>query len=1312
MTMEAARLYAEIGIVGMPAFEAGMNRAAMVTEAGSAKIDASTLAASGSIAKMTTAAEVGFARAGKSMELMAGPMMRVGRTMLTHVTLPIVAIAAESTKMALTFNRNLSLIQTQAHATASEVLSVHDAILKMAGTRGVAQGPNELATAMYHIESTGIRGAKALDALHTSALLATVGNSDLDSATYALSATIASGIGGFKNFSQAAGILNAVVGAGDMRMQDLTASLATGVLPVAAKAGISLQQLGAALATMTDAGTRPEEAMTRLRMSINLLSAPSGEAEKQLKKLGIGALDLGHMMHSDGPIAALDLLKRKLDAYSKDPVVQQNILTKAFGGGKSSGTIVTLLGSLNTLDYGVKAKMASINAGQKSFSKDVTNTQKNMAVQMKQSQAEISASMIDIGEHVMPIAAKAAHELAGSVKEVTDWFDHLSPAAQNTALEIAGITAVVAPALMIMGNMARAALALGAAYQFVTGSATEASVAQTAEAGAATAAGAANFASAAEIRGAQMGMGSTWLAGSANGGGRLLSGAGAGVEGAAVGNAGAEAGWAGASMTGLMSSGAIGATGAAAGSAGVAALGTEAVAAGAGMETLAAGELAASAGAGGLMLAAAPLVGIVATLALGAYAGKMAWDHYHTSSDGAGVSTREAHTSMKDLAASAPALANALSSEKATAHESAAAHKDLAKQIDNANQAAKEHPNQGPHGPDRKGHTADVSAATDRAARAQAAANNAAANAKLAEGLNVHNLTDAYAQLAEEKLKASQLKGRGGDGSVGIKNINDAIRTQKDDLQKLDKEYLNGSITSKQFAAGQSYIKNQLKQLGAEKGVDLGRIADAKAKIAELRTLIKNMAGIEVAAPGVAKAMLQDMSAAERRAAFGTANINKILAAIASGKPSPNMARGMALLAKQIAAAVLQAATDSNRSFETMITGLGGVVGAANRASTAIANMGKHPMGPMPGAHAATGGLISGPGTGTSDSIPAMLSDGEYVINAKAAGANRGLLDAINSGDIQGFSGGGHAKKGKKKLAPAERRAAAIAKGDNAWQALQGSFALKEVKDQDVLVKAQQRHSVTGERKAESVLAQLYGKEIGKYRGFLSHHPGKLSASTQAGVWQAITSARTNREQALGASTGPTASDDFAKLQDALGLTESRDQAAIALAQMNGTDPALAQAALTNDYRHQVAKYQGFLTTHPGLDSATEMAVEQALASSAQNVSQAAQAASAPTEDQAAQLAQMTLRASNAEANYNLSQAQYGALNSSNDIGYGGGRNALQAAGGAQPTTVNYFQSLVPADPRSFQAVSSAANIGNSSGLVANQMYSGSVVGP
>jgi len=47
------------------------------------------------------------------------------------------------------------------------------------------------------------------------------------------------------------------------------------------------------------------------------------------------------------------------------------------------------------------------------------------------------------------------------------------------------------------------------------------------------------------------------------------------------------------------------------------------------------------------------------------------------------------------------------------------------------------------------------------------------------------------------------------------------------------------------------------------------------------------------------------------------------------------------------------------------------------------------------------GGRVMGPGTSTSDSIPAMLSDGEYVIRAEAARKlGRGALDWLNAGNF------------------------------------------------------------------------------------------------------------------------------------------------------------------------------------------------------------------------------------------------------------------------------------------------------------------------
>ncbi|MGV8832961.1 MAG: tape measure protein [Devosia sp.] len=69
------------------------------------------------------------------------------------------------------------------------------------------------------------------------------------------------------------------------------------------------------------------------------------------------------------------------------------------------------------------------------------------------------------------------------------------------------------------------------------------------------------------------------------------------------------------------------------------------------------------------------------------------------------------------------------------------------------------------------------------------------------------------------------------------------------------------------------------------------------------------------------------------------------------------------------------------------------------------------------GYNLADGGTVRGPGSATSDSIPAMLSDGEFVVNARSAGKHAALLKAINAdraglGSIAKLADGGFAMPG------------------------------------------------------------------------------------------------------------------------------------------------------------------------------------------------------------------------------------------------------------------------------------------------------------
>jgi hypothetical protein len=77
----------------------------------------------------------------------------------------------------------------------------------------------------------------------------------------------------------------------------------------------------------------------------------------------------------------------------------------------------------------------------------------------------------------------------------------------------------------------------------------------------------------------------------------------------------------------------------------------------------------------------------------------------------------------------------------------------------------------------------------------------------------------------------------------------------------------------------------------------------------------------------------------------------------------------------------------------------------------------------------ATGGLIKGPGTGTSDSIAAWVSNGEFIVNAKAAKQNLGLLHALNSGQMPAFATGGLVNEGASISAPSTINTSAIRSG-------------------------------------------------------------------------------------------------------------------------------------------------------------------------------------------------------------------------------------------------------------------------------------------
>lgn len=297
----------------------------------------------------------------------------------------------------------------------------------------------------------------------------------------------------------------------------------------------------------------------------------------------------------------------------------------------------------------------------------------------------------------------------------------------------------------------------------------------------------------------------------------------------------------------------------------------------------------------------------------------------------------------------------------------------------------------------------------------------------LATAREANRVAEEAAELAEGEARAARL-------------TNDFMLDMLDTQEQLaltDRDALD--IRRQILAIRQAERRAALEAAAADKDATEAERAAARAALASLPTLEKNenraLDGSSQGA-GDAKGIVADLRApenaverareayaeidrmrqedviSEQEAALAKAQIDAdlreqrlagtqtMLGALATLQNSSN--KKLAALGK--AAAIAQATIDGVLAVQKALASapppmnfiqaaVVGAVAAANVAS--IAGM-------------ADGGLVRGPGGPREDKVLRRLSNGEFVVNAKATSQNRALLEAMNNGQrIPGLAGGG-----------------------------------------------------------------------------------------------------------------------------------------------------------------------------------------------------------------------------------------------------------------------------------------------------------------
>lgn len=312
-----------------------------------ASADAATLAADKEIAARKRVAE--------SSSLLAS----TAKTAFFGVAAVAGVATIASAKMAGNFEADTTRFVTSGGEAVGALDQVRKGMLDLAPKVGVTD-LHEMAATMYTIESAGYHGAAGLGVLKAAEQGARAEGADAKEVADALSSALRDYYPHAKSAAEVTKASNDVMSkfigitsAGKLTFQEMASALHS-VLPAAANAGISLQDIGGALAAMTVHGYSADQATQNLAHAIGHLQGMSDGQAKELWALGISAQQVKDDLGKQGLTGTMqeigDAIRRHM-------------------GPESSHVVLNLLDALKKLppevrDLGRQAVDGTITAGE------------------------------------------------------------------------------------------------------------------------------------------------------------------------------------------------------------------------------------------------------------------------------------------------------------------------------------------------------------------------------------------------------------------------------------------------------------------------------------------------------------------------------------------------------------------------------------------------------------------------------------------------------------------------------------------------------------------------------------------------------------------------------------------------------------------------------------------------------------------------------------------------------------------------------------------------------------------------------------
>lgn len=301
----------------------------------------------------TTKFEKGLRRAEKGLKMFSKNALRIG-AQLTGIFAALAAPLAISSKNFSDFEASLAKVGTLLDDDAGQIKQFSKEIKALSAEFG--ESTDTLASGLFDIISAGTDSSKAIGVLRAALVLAKAGFTDTAISADALT-TVLNAYN--KDASQAASVSDDLFTIAKLGKTDF-AKLAPNigkVATLASSAGVSFEELGAAISTITRAGISTEETVTSIAAIISTFLKPSKEGAEAAAALGVDLSAAG--------LAANGFFK----TFKKLEGIDTEVLAKIFPNVRAVKGILPILKNIDSFSGDIKQLSTNAGAVEKAFSR-------------------------------------------------------------------------------------------------------------------------------------------------------------------------------------------------------------------------------------------------------------------------------------------------------------------------------------------------------------------------------------------------------------------------------------------------------------------------------------------------------------------------------------------------------------------------------------------------------------------------------------------------------------------------------------------------------------------------------------------------------------------------------------------------------------------------------------------------------------------------------------------------------------------------------------------------------------------------------